>query len=124
MTNFSFRLSAGREPLARLRRRDALHSDSFSTAELTAGNRNGRARYFQKICQKFNAGLVGAAIYRGRLQRNLDRVAEFADDPVTLGPRLNLYRKAHRARKFFDLEGAHLIFSRSPKIAVPRRTQV
>src|SRR5580698_7060668 len=60
-------------------------ANQFCAAGLAGGNGNGRARYLQKSCEEFDAGVVGFAIDRRGGERNFDHTAECAGNRVFFG---------------------------------------
>src|ERR1019366_2445539 len=111
----------GLQPLFDLCGGDPVHTNDFVPAAFPGGYRNRRTRHIQNFGQKFNASLVGAAFHWRRSQGQLQCVADFTPDGVLLCPGMNLHLKGCAGWRIAD--GNHG-FGRSPKIAVPMRTQV
>lgn len=59
--------------------------DHLVAAGLAGSNGNGRSRQLQKVCEEFDARIVGFAVGRRRGEGNFDCIAEFAGDGVFPG---------------------------------------
>src|SRR5260370_33860575 len=81
-------------PLAKLLGADAADTHNFKTIFFVAGYANGGARYFQKFCKEFNAGLIGRAFPERGLQRDLYSVAHYAHKDLELRPRMHPHLQA------------------------------
>ena len=80
-------------------------ANDFVAAVFAGRNSNGGTRNLQKICQEFNAGLVGAAVEGRSRQRQFKRTANLAGNGVLLGARLHLDGEPYAAWAF--VEGNH-----------------
>jgi hypothetical protein len=77
--------------------RYARYPNDFVPAALAGRNGNGRSRHLQKICEEFDAGLIGFAVDRRRGQGDFERVADLAGDRVLSGSGLQLDRYRYAA---------------------------
>src|ERR1051326_38095 len=110
-----------REPLSQISDGDAGNANGLQAAASAGSYRNGRARDFQKIGEEINAAIIGAAFDRRRGQGEFDGIAKLARDGVLLGPGMDFDLKGDAVFIFADRNHG---FGRSPKMAVPIRTQV
>ncbi len=91
-------------PLAKLLGADAADTHNFKTIFFAAGYGNGGARYFQKFCKEFNAGLIGPAFHGRGLQCEFESVAHFAHNGVVFRPRMDPDCEADTGAVFVDRE--------------------
>ncbi len=101
---------------ARCHSRDA---NDFIPAGLAGRYGNGRTGNIQKICEEFDAGLVGSAFGRRRSERKLKRIAEFAGDGILFRARVNLDCEADTCR---SVENRNHGFQFHHRVTDPRRT--
>jgi len=115
-------------------------ADHLISAALTRGYSNGGARDFQKLRQKLDAGLIGAAFNGRRGEDDLESAADLAEEGVPAGARLHADGEGSavgsvadgdhessfqfRVSSFMLKKSTSYFAGRSPKIAVPMRTQV
>src|SRR5260370_7263240 len=91
-------------PLAKVLGADAADTHNFKTIFFAAGYGNGGARYFQKFCKEFNAGLIGPAFHGRGLQCEFESVAHFAHNGVVFRPRMDPDCEADAGAVFVDRE--------------------
>src|ERR1700761_8116086 len=89
----------------------------------TADNLTRRRRHIQQLCKEPDQRLIGSALNRRSLQRDLQYlVAQNARNRRSASPRLHPHLKTHPSRSLAQRN--HAGFGREPKIAVPIRTSV
>src|SRR5260370_24892944 len=91
-------------PLAKLLGADAADTHIFKTIFFAAGYGNGGARYFQKFCKEFNAGLIGPAFHGRGLQCEFESVAPFAPNGAVFRPRMDPECEADAGAVFVERE--------------------
>lgn len=69
---------------------------------LAGSNSNGGARHVQKICQEFNAGLVGLSLDGRRGQRDLENISELTSDGILPGAWVDLDGEGDSGSIFMD----------------------
>src|ERR1700719_2106560 len=80
---------------------------------------NGRARNLQKICEEFDAGLIGPTVDRRRSQSQFKRAAELADICVFLRARVNFDCEATSSRSVANRNQG---FQFHHRVTEPQRT--
>src|SRR5215471_19066231 len=65
------------------------HADDFIPAAVAGRNGNGRSRHLQKLCEEFDAGLIGAALNGRHGEREFNCVSQFPSDRALFRVRMN-----------------------------------
>jgi hypothetical protein len=95
------------QPLSQVVRRQPYDSNHFPLAFLAGRYGNGGSREVQKICQKFNAGLVGSAFNRWRGQRQFQSVSEFTRNCILSSARMDLDSESSAGRSVLNRDHAN-----------------
>lgn len=90
------------QPLPHFLRRQPRYTNHFPAAALAGRYGNGGTRNLQKICQEFDARLVGLAFNWRRCQREFKRATDLASDDILLRPRVDFDCEARAGRCFLN----------------------
>src|SRR5581483_11472288 len=101
-------------------RADPNHANHFISAAVAGGYSNGRTRHFQKMGEESNAGFIGFAIDWRRSDLQLQSGTKHACNLLEASSWMDFHGKCDGIA--LRLNRDH--FFRSPKMAVPTRTQV
>lgn len=95
------------EPLTQRVRRYPRDSNHFPAAVLAGRYGNGGTRDVQKICQKFDAGVVASTFYWRGGQRQFQSVSEFTGDRIFVSARMELDRENSAGRSILNRDHAN-----------------
>jgi hypothetical protein len=107
-----------RQPFPYRLSRHPRHANHCPAATLAGRYGNGGSRNVQKICEEFDAGVIGSSIDRRGGQRQFEGIANFTSEGVLLGSRTNSDRETYAGWGFVNRNQLEL---EVPAIRCPSR---